>query len=342
MARVSAFVAASALMGRSCALLEPSSMVTSVLSTFEQYCFPTSNAPLLSSGVWPSVTMIYSGITLTTTPTLLTMTATVPAATASAGRETGSQGGQSVAISGVQSLASATSQVTLLPSVSEPLAVSSGFFGDQNGLPTDSSMISATYSTSIAGSNLAMTSEAATVDPAKESGGVIPPVITSATGAGSDRTNEAERSAFSGGSLSQSTAAASGVNSEGASPFATSSSGLPVQTDNDSKSLPTQSFTGSAGAVSTSRNADGSSVAMSTALPATTSGLPAQLAQGDNQTQELSPTALDALSLAQFLKHLGVSLFNASKVETVSGVKGGAAATAFTALVANISLVCCS
>jgi hypothetical protein len=57
----------SALWSCSEGLPEDALVTVSAVLIVEQYCFPRSGGPF-SASIWPSVTMMYSGITLTTTP----------------------------------------------------------------------------------------------------------------------------------------------------------------------------------------------------------------------------------------------------------------------------------
>jgi hypothetical protein len=59
----------------------------------------------------------------------------------------------------------------------------------------------------------------------------------------------------------------------------------------------------------------------------------------DNGTVNLSPPAVDALQLAQYIKHLGVSLFNASSSNITSPSGGSMNGAMLPELIADISLV---
>lgn len=338
MRQASVLVATCALLRPSIAMLEPSSMVTSVLSTVEQYCFPKSNAPFLSSGLWPSMIMIYSGTTLTESPTLLTLTGNVPTATASTGSKTHSQIGQSADTSSLQSAVSGSGQSSLPASMGGGLFLSSFLSGSQSGPPTDSTVISTPYSTTAAGSDPVVTSGPVAGDPDSNTASGMTSVFSSTSSEASGGTTESERSVLSSSFPTQSTASESQAFSEGASVVATSIKTLPGVTGTDSGRPPIRSPTGSTAEPSPKPNGDGSSISSSAALPAT-SGLPADLSDSRNRTLELSPNAVDALSLAQFLKHLGVSMFDASRWEVMSGAQSSASATALKAIVANISVV---
>jgi hypothetical protein len=50
------------------------------MSDLEYYCFPRSGGPFSAGSVWPSVTMMYSGTTLTATPTTISKCGTAPTA----------------------------------------------------------------------------------------------------------------------------------------------------------------------------------------------------------------------------------------------------------------------
>lgn len=315
------------------AMLEPSSMVTSVLSTVEQYCFPKSDAPFLSNGSWPSMTMIYSGTTLTGVPTLRTMTAGVPAATSPTGSKIDSQSGQSAAMSSGENDVPLSSQSSLLASMSVVPVSSSAFLSDQNGFPPESPASNIPLSTMVPGSDPVVTSGSAAGDLATQTTGGIAPVFSSGSTEGSGGTVESERSFLSGGLQTQSTVAGSGVLSEGVVPVPTSNSTAPVVTSINRDPLPTMPPTGSVREPSPKPTGDGDSIPSPGPVPAT-SGLPGDQSNVRNQTLQLSSDAVNALSLTQFLKHLGAAMFNASKWEAMPGMKAGASA-----IVANISLV---
>jgi hypothetical protein len=71
---------ASSLLGCGKAVLDCGSTTASAMSDLEHYCFPRSGGPFSADSVWPSVTMMYSGITLTTTPTIISVCGTAPTA----------------------------------------------------------------------------------------------------------------------------------------------------------------------------------------------------------------------------------------------------------------------
>ena len=77
----------------------------------------------------------------------------------------------------------------------------------------------------------------------------------------------------------------------------------------------------------------------SAALPGATDGSSGNSAGGLNRTVELSSGAIDALTLAQFFKNLGVAMFNSSKTKTSLSPNVDHVNTPFAAVVANISLV---
>ncbi|KAF3031358.1 hypothetical protein E8E12_001086 [Didymella heteroderae] len=193
------------------------------------------------------------------------------------------------------------------------------------------------YSTTATGSDLVVTSGPVAGNPDSRIAGGVTPVFSSVLSDASGGTTGSERSFLGGSFLTQSTAGESRAVSEGASPVSTSSSKPSAVKGIDNGLLPIRSPTGSTARPSPKPNGDRSSILSSIALPAT-SGLPGDLFDSRNQTLELSPSAVDALSLAQFLKHLGVSMFNASRSEAMSGDQSGVSATAFKAIVANISM----
>lgn len=194
------------------------------------------------------------------------------------------------------------------------------------------------YSTIIAGSDPVVTSGPAAGSPATKTGGGTTPVFTSDSSEAGRGTTGSERSFLGGSFLTQLTAGESRAVSEGESMVPTSNSRPPAVTGTDSDLLSTRSRTGSTGEPSPQPTGDGSLIPTSAALPAT-SGLPGDLSDSRNQALKLSPNGVEAISLAQFLKHLGASMFSASRWEAMSGNQSGASATAFKAIVANISMV---
>ena len=71
-------LAASAVWGCSEAQSADASATMSAATVVEQYCFPKSGGPFFSDSIWPSVTMMYSGITLTTAPLTFSASAAGP------------------------------------------------------------------------------------------------------------------------------------------------------------------------------------------------------------------------------------------------------------------------
>ena len=74
-------LAASALWGCTRALSEDAFTTESAASIVEQYCFPKSGGQFSVDSVWPSVTMMYSGITLTTASLTFTASEVGPSLT---------------------------------------------------------------------------------------------------------------------------------------------------------------------------------------------------------------------------------------------------------------------
>jgi hypothetical protein len=69
---------ASSLLGCGKAISDRGFATASAMSDLEHYCFPRSGGPFSANGVWPSVTMMYSGTTLLTTPTMISICGTTP------------------------------------------------------------------------------------------------------------------------------------------------------------------------------------------------------------------------------------------------------------------------
>lgn len=195
------------------------------------------------------------------------------------------------------------------------------------------------YSTIVVSSDPAVASGSTAGSPAKKTAGDIIPIFTSAPSEAGGGMIVSQRSFLGSSFLTQLTTGESRAVSKGESMAPTSNSRPPAVTGTDSDLLHSRSCTGSTGGVSSPQpTGDGSLISTSAALPAT-SGLPGDLPDSRNQTLKLSPKGVEALSLAQFLKHLGASMFDASRWEAISGNQSGASATAFKAIVANISMV---
>ncbi|KAF3029146.1 hypothetical protein E8E12_000530 [Didymella heteroderae] len=200
---------------------------------------------------------------------------------------------------------------------------------------THSAVLNTPSSTVIAGSDPAVISGPASGSLDSKTANDITPVFTSTLSEASRDATESGRSFLSGSFLTQSTIGEDRAVSESASLVPTSSSRSPAVTSTDGDLLPTVSPTGSAGEPRPKSTGNRSFSWTSAALPAT-SGLPDDLFNSRDQSLRVSLRGIDALGLAQFLKHLGAHMFNASMWEALSGHPSRDSAMAFKTVVANI------
>jgi hypothetical protein len=366
--------------------------------TPEQYCFPRFGGPFPDEGgVWPSVTMIYKGETLTATPFAAVACEALPnggggGAAAAASTVSGSTPGPSGAFSGGIPGASLNPDATpvsdILGGSSSPLGSAGAGFGTQSGesgapLPTPNGppSDSAIRSSMAAGGTMSQnpTAGAQVSSMSRPDAGMSSGLVNSSGGSDDafTRSNSLGGAPLTSGAPASSnglskTPLASGPsvssNALGGTPFASESgnSGAPLAptSSNGFSSAPLASGALASGAPTSNGKPTGSvsigglvssglspsaivsgshsgatdeqpnptastNPSASTKLPST------QISSGSNSTIQLSPEAVEALQLAQFLKNLGVSAFNTTGFAN----RDNATTPVLASVVANISMV---
>ncbi|KAB2100085.1 hypothetical protein AG0111_0g11701 [Alternaria gaisen] len=329
-------LASSALWSRS----EAQSGNASAASVVEQYCFPKSGAPFSTNSLQPSVTMMYSGITLTTAPLTLNVSGASPT-----GLSTGSPGGpaNSTAVSRL-------TDAPPLPDATETRAESAA--GSLSpaltpGAAVPSSLASAASDgTQAMGSVLETSSSAVTAVPTSAADGSAGPFVSSGQPTINPSASDISDDGQPAESPSVSDISDNGQPTAGPGAGDISDSGQLVN-DAASSTPPTGLSTGIGGsgapiATTATSNAPGmSSVAgfspggttlaqtdlgskptsmtdgqasASAGLYRPTGALLGPDASQENSTVSLSPSSVDALQLALVLKNLGVWVFNESRV----------------------------
>lgn len=322
MERLLALVTVCSLLGRGIAIPDDDSIPTTSLFNVEQYCFPKPEGPFPNGDMWSSITMTYSGVTLTATSTGVTVTATIG--------------------TGVRNPAISDAHETGVPPPS-----ASDWASGSSGQPyiSPGSIVFAS-NTGLGGPVLTASSELTTVksETSARFGSSLstmsalpglPPNSDDAIGA--DRSSIVSiQSTLSGSSVSAVTT--NSVTDENPTP--TNSVGaILTKSDGVLPSVVSSLTTTSVG------DADSTSIEglQPSAFPVPQtpgSQLSDKNASGLNATLDLSPAAVDALHLAQFLKNLDASVFNSSNYNNMQQTEGSADAALGTNLIANISLVC--
>lgn len=325
-----AIFAGCALLGGSSAL-QVSPVSASASSAIEQYCFPKSDASFLGSSMWPSVTMMYSGITLTTASVTLTVsggqpTETIGSIDQSVGQQPHPEHSSSFGI-----LSSGLTQVP---------------HSDNNGQVTESSRYT--------GSPGMVTSEnspsaTASAQLGTSRGGTLQSELPGASGsfdfgASSTLGNSGAMVAtntplLDGSSFLESTTVPAVSPSQGAPALTSGFDPTTGQRSSQFTFNPVSSHTSRLRSENPSPTPNGALTTTTISLPATTDGSFNQSDTGFNHTVDLSSAAIDALSLAQFFKNLGVSMFNSSELITSLVMNNDTSAVRFAAAIANISLV---
>ena len=350
---------ASALWGRS----QAQSGNASTVSVAEQYCFPKSGTPFSTNSLLPSVTMMYSGITLTTAPLTLN-------GAGSTGLSTGSPGGpaNSTAVSSLTDAAP-------VPGATETRVESTA--GSLSpaltpGVAVPSSLASAASDgTQAMGSVLGTSSSAMTAVPTSAVDGSVSPLIStgqptvspsaSDTGINDQPAVSPSVSDISDNGQPTTGPSASGIsdNSQPIDDAAPSTpptglstgiggSGAPVATSATSNAPGASSLAGLSPGGTTLTQTDfgskltsmaGAQASASAGLYRPTSALLGPGASQQNGTISLSPSSVSALQLALVLKNLGVSVFNESRVvePRLPSAKGDTEGLA--SLVAEIAVV---
>jgi hypothetical protein len=281
----------------------------------EQYCFPRSGGPFSSGDGWPLVTIIYSGVTLTTTPfaavgcqTFPNAVTTLPIGSPSTPTSispnltpSGDNFGRSSSAAITPSQNIASNSASAIPSVGDPLG------GSTPGLGTGDTVSSIQVSST----------------PRVDVG------TTSSTPIGTP-------GSVSGSSLGR-TPVESGAPMSNGPPGSVSGSnpgGTPVASGALSNSNPTSPVdSGAATRYRSSPSALISRIGASIPSASTTPGN--QISKDLNATLELPSAALEALQLAQFLKNLGVFAFNSSSSMNRRRYSG----SLLISIIANISKV---
>lgn len=339
MTQSSLLFVASSLLSYSTALSESPSIGASVPSTFEQYCFPRSGGPFPADSIWPSVTMIYSGITLTTTPITVTMSDAIPTIAPVASIS-------SLDISGSENLNAAPGAPTstFVASFSEssasfetaPLSLAS----DQDASFRSSLASVVGQSTTTTTSILAFSSISVTTSPATivgpgnslatEPGMTVGRNTTDTSRNGRAASTQAFSTALTGTGLGRSASGSSLAwtdNSRGSMMTA-------ISDTSSFNSVPTQTARGT---YSSSIEQEEGSASAGLSLPTGQSSVP--IFSNGNATIALSPPAVDALQLAQFMKNLGVSMFNASRLYATRWTEDRTDASMLAKLISDISKV---
>ena len=335
MTRLLALLAGCALLGCSRASSAAESAAAPTLSTIEQYCFPKSNGLFSTNNMFPTVTVVYSGVTLTTTPITLTMSRGVPTAALSEVSSNRDPIPASSIVSPLATLSQSTvasgSGIPLAASHNTLLGASETVTGSEGGTGNPSTLNSVQDP---------MTSSVSVAAPEASLGSGSPFVqssITLSTGNNGLETALISSSTTSM-SVSQNTATSDLVN--GMQSDVTSGSILPASTGGASAVSSQQSATTAVGAESPSSSIGMVDSSTTTGMPDLADGAANRTFDSLNGTLEISPAALDALHLAQFLKNLGVYMFNTSNLGADQVLSSESVSTSFASVIGNISLVC--
>ena len=361
---------ASSLLGCGKAISDYGSTTVSAMSALEHYCFPRSSGPFSADSAWPSVTIMYSGITLTTTPAIISMCDTVP--TVAPGLSIGGpdRSGNWTATSSTSD-ASPDSDLNKSVTGSATASASPGFGPDAS---LQSSLASAAVqNTSTTSSVLETSSRAVSAAPTPDSDGGNGSAISSGTvamsrsvtdlsGSGQSTNDSAlptppigsdtvavSRSAIDLSGSGQptnvstlptpliSTDTGVGGPSDAAS-VTTADSRVPLETNMATISSGNYTLT-QTGAESQSTLAAGTQASASAGLTGPAGASPGADATQQNGTINLSSPAIDALQLALFMKNLGAAVFNTSSVVTTRSVGEKSDTALLAKLVADISVV---
>jgi hypothetical protein len=321
--------AASSLLSGSSGLTNSYTITAHAVSTFEQYCLPRYGGPITTDSIWPSATIMYNGTTLATVPFTLVMGSATANVASVLIVDSINSTNEPIASTAYSSILSRTSNLTFSTSGTRGQTASPG------ATPAEEASLRSSFTTSTSRNSMA-TGPSPT--------GSSPPAVLSATLISSNG-----RSAFTNldsGSVNRSassidrdvgesnTRALSSISASGGfggratmsgseASIVTASGGALTQTAGDANASPTER-------------------AQTTAPPSSslTENLPSVPSFGrEDGTVDLSPLAVDALQLAQYVKHLGVSLFNASSSNITWPSGGRMDSSMLQELVANISLV---
>ncbi|KAL5370762.1 hypothetical protein PMIN02_013054, partial [Paraphaeosphaeria minitans] len=327
----------SALLGCSRASSDGASTTASALSTFEQYCFPRSGGPFSNGTILQSITMIYSGLTLTTTPVTVTFSGAISTAAPVGVSSTGGS---------VASLAASGVQTGIL----SPTLGRNGTDGEASSRSSASGRDSSLRSSfsSIASQGTMMTSPLLVA-----SSNTVTAKLTSVTGnsnsfaavpgrtVASGNTTDTSRNGWTSSTRALPTALTgveTGGNASDANRATTFDSSVPAVTAVGGASSSGSDLTPTAaGNNSSLMNQTQAQAPASTSLSTPAGSTPRPASSSENATISLSPSAVDALQLAQFLKNLGVSVLNTSKLYTRRSTEANYGASSLASLVADIS-----
>jgi hypothetical protein len=354
-------LASSALWGRS----EAQSGDASAPSAVEQYCFPKSGAPFSTNSLQPSVTMMYSGITLTTAPLTLSVSGVDPT-----GLSTGSPGGpaNTTAVSRLTdvaplpdatgtraggaagSLSSALTPGAIVPS-SLASAASDGTQAMSSVLETSSAAVTAVPTSAANGSaGPFISSGQPTVIPsASDISGDGQPTVSSTVSDISDNgqptTGPSASDISDNGQLvndaapsTPPTGLSTGIGGSGA-PIATTATNNAPGMSSIAGLSPGDTTLAQTDLGSKLTSMAGAQASASAGLYRPTGALLGPDASQGNSTVSLSPSSVDALQLALVLKNLGVWVFNESRVVEPRSPSARGDTEGLASLVAEIAVV---
>jgi hypothetical protein len=301
------------------------------LASSEQFCLAKAGSPLFNNDPVPTVTIIYSGTTVTTTIAAFTSCEegrrTLPAESDS-GSLLASTTGSHSAVDGQTSAGSGESLRGSQTASTVPLA----------------SALSSQQSLSVPNTASASADLPTQVTTPTNGNRVAAPSPTTGSGSGAN-TSSAPRGASHVSEApvsSPHSAITTGSNALGGESDA-SKSAASSQTASGSGSAHLNSSTWSMATPSGAdslRNAGSTQVfATPSAMPPTNPPIPGETAGSRNSTLTLSRAAVDALQLAQFLKNLGVSVFNSSYQLAGPMASNSRNSTSLAESIADISLV---
>jgi hypothetical protein len=309
-------------------LLLQASAACKDIESSEQYCLLNAGGSLLfNDDPVPTVTIIYRDTTTTTTLAAFTNCGdgrgTLPAS--SSGGSPPASPTASRNIVGVQTSASgfgdsqsaSANPIASGLSAQQPLSVSSAASVSveavtQKTTPTESNVVAPLNPTASLGSGVNTNSALAG---ASHNPQALTPSPRPAISAGGNAFGSESGASVSAASNQRASGSGS-VHDSNALTAATSSGAESLLTTSSMRVLATPS-------------------ALSSANPL----VPGETAGSRNSTLTLSSAAVDALQLAQFLKNLGVSVFNSSYQVNESMASDGRNSTSLAGLIANISLV---
>ena len=346
MIKPTALLIVSALWG----LSEAQSNDASAASVVEQYCFPKSGAPFSTDTLQPSVTMMYSGMTLTTAPLTLTVCGTglpVNSPGASANSATVSRLTNAPPLPGAKDvhtdsasgfISSAFTLSAVVPS-SIVSTASDGMQSLSSVLEVSSSATNTIPNSAVDGnSDFSINSEQPTVSP---SGNGISNNGESIAGPSASDTGDNSQLVSNVASSTLATGSPASIGGSRAPVATTFTSGSPGPTSLAeillSSNTPTQTELGSENTPLASLQASASSGSFGPTGPS--GPLLGVDASRWNGSISLSPPSIDALKLSLFLKNLGVWVFNESRIVEISSLRARQEGEGLASLVADIALV---